>query len=467
MQYEDFIATKSTRVESVGFDPGPMPEWMFPHQAALTSWALRKGRAAVFADTGLGKTSIELVWADRVARHTSGRVIVLAPLAVANQIVAEGRARGIDAQYMRQDDGRTRIVVTNYELLHAFDASAFVGVVLDESGILKNFTGKTRNALIEAFAGTKYKLCGTATPAPNDFTELGNHSEFLGVKSRAEMLAEYFAHDGGSTQDWRIKGHAVASFWRWVVSWGAVVMSPEDLGFDGAAYKLPPLRMHSHIVHEDFDDARASGMLFPMDARTLQDQRRVRNATIEKRIEAVAIIAKEPGPLIVWCELNAEADGIEDALEHIDGGCVQVSGADSIDSKLEKLAAFAEGRARVIITKTSVTGFGLNWQHCARMVFVGASHSYESTYQAIRRCWRFGQKRAVDVHTIHADTERFVIENYRRKEADAARLAASLVQVVGEHVRAEVVGRSAREWNEYTPSVKMMVPAWAGQEAQQ
>ena len=455
VSYEQFIEGKSAQLALAGIDDCETPAWMFPHQSALVRWALRKGRAAVFADTGLGKTAIELVWAHNVARVTGGRVLILAPLAVAQQTVREGTSRGIECAYLREDDGTTRIVVANYEMLHAFDASRFSGVVLDESSILKSFNGATRNALIEAFAAMPFKLAATATPAPNDFTELGNHSEFLGVKSRVEMLAEYFAHDGGSTQDWRIKGHAVGPFWRWVASWGAVIKSPEDLGFDGSAYALPPLRMHERIVHEETDDARSQGLLFADDARTLQDQRRVRRATMSKRVEVAADLASGDTPCIVWCELNDEADACERAIP----GAVQVSGSDSVDEKVRKLAAFASGDARVMVTKASVAGFGLNWQHCSRMVFVGASHSYEQTYQAIRRCWRFGQHAPVDVYVIRADTERFVVENYRRKEADAERLASTLREVVGEHVMAEVVGRSSREWNPYQPSVKMTVPA--------
>ncbi len=458
MTYDDVIAAKSRTTAFGGLSPDGLPERMFPHQRDLTSWALRKGRAAVFADTGLGKTLMELAWAQRVARE--GRVLILAPLAVASQIVAEGAAWGVPCDYTRDDSEGHRIAVANYEMLHQIDPSRFVGVVLDESSILKSYSGTTRNALISSFAATPYRLAATATPAPNDFTELGNHSEFLGVKSRVEMLAEYFTHDGGSTQDWRVKGHAVASFWRWVATWGAVIRSPADLGHEASAYELPPLRRHEIVIETDDHDVRASGFLFAEDAVTLQDQRAVRRATIGKRAREAARIASEPGPCIVWCELNDEADACERLIE----GSVQVSGSDSLDEKIGKLEQFAMGAARVLVTKPSVCGFGLNWQHCARMIFAGASHSYEQTYQAERRCWRFGQKRPVDVYVLRADTERAVIENYRRKEADAARLGAEMASHVMDSVRAEVIGVSAREWNPYAPSVKMTVPAWAGME---
>lgn len=459
MTYADIIARKSHTLRFDGIEPSGLPTSLFPHQRDLVSWALRKGRAAIFADTGLGKTLMELAWAQRVSHR--GRVLILAPLAVASQIVAEGRTWGIECGYTRDDSEGHRIAVANYEMLHQIDPSRFVGVVLDESSILKSYSGSTRTVLIESFSATPYRLAATATPAPNDFTELGNHSEFLGVKTRVEMLAEYFAHDGGSTQDWRVKGHAVASFWRWVASWGAVVRSPADLGHDATAYALPPLRHHEIVISTDDHDARASGLLFAQDALTLQEQRAVRRATIGKRASEAARIASMPGPCIVWCELNDEADECERMID----GSVQVSGADSLGEKIGKLEQFAMGAARVLVTKPSVCGFGLNWQHCHRMVFAGASHSYEQTYQAIRRCWRFGQKMPVDVYTLRADTERAVIENYRRKEADAARLGAEMASHVMDSVRAEVIGVSAREWNPYAPSVKMTVPAWAGMES--
>lgn len=457
--YDDVIAKKSRTVAFGGLTADDLPACLFHHQRDLVAWALKKGRAAIFADTGLGKTLMELAWAQRVSRE--GRVLILAPLAVAQQTVSEGAHWGIECGYSRDDSEKHLITVANYEMLHMFEPRDFIGVVLDESSILKSYNGATRNALLEAFAQTPYRLAATATPAPNDFTELGNHAEFLGVRSRVEMLAEYFVHDGGSTSDWRVKGHAVGAFWRWVATWGAVVRSPADLGHDAGAYALPPMRTHEIVIDMDDHDIRASGVLFALDAVTLHEQRATRRATMSKRAEKAAHIASGDEPCIVWCELNDEADACEAAID----GAIQVSGSDSVDEKIRKLALFASGGARVLVTKPSVCGFGLNWQHCNRMVFAGASHSYEQTYQAVRRCWRFGQKRPVDVYVIRANTERAVIENYRRKEADAARLGAEMAAHVMDSVRAEVVGASAREWNAYKPSVKMTVPAWAGKDA--
>lgn len=453
--YESFIARKSAAPPLSGIEAKRIAKHLYPHQVDLVRWALRRGRAAIFADTGLGKSVCLIEWARHVSKR--GRVLVLTPLAVASQIVAEATRFGVAAHYMRTDDGVTPIVVTNYEMLHAFDPSAFVGVVIDESSILKAFTGATRNGLIAAFANTPFRLALTATPAPNDFTELGNHSEFLGIKTRTEMLAEYFVHDGGSTQDWRIKGHAIQPFWRWVATWGAVVKMPSDLGHDDGAFRLPPKFQHEHVVEVDDDAARAAGMLFAADATTLSDQRRVRRSTIERRVAIAAEIVKGDEPAVVWCELNDEGDALEAAIP----GSVQVAGSDDLDVKIERLEGFAAGRCRVLISKSKIAGFGLNWQHCARVVFVGASHSYEQTYQAERRCWRFGQKRDVHVHFIRARTEGAVIANYRRKEADAARMAAEMTAQVGEAVRAEVRG-SGREFNPYQPSIPMTVPSWLG-----
>ena len=429
---------------------------MFPHQESLVRWALRKGRCALFADTGLGKTLMQAEW----ARHVSatGPVLILAPLAVAEQTVAEAARFGIDVVY-RQRPAGDRITITNYERLDAFDPAEYAGIVLDESSILKSFTGKTRNSLIESFANTPYRLACTATPAPNDHTELGNHSEFLGVKTRTEMLAEYFVHDGGSTQSWRIKGHAEDEFWRWVCTWAAVLKKPSDLGFADDRYNLPPLRMHEHVIRVDHADVHSEGLLFAPTATSLSDQRAVRRATTARRVEMAAQIADAPGQTLIWCELNAEADAVQAAIP----GAVQVAGNDSVDDKRDRLLGFARGEFGVMVTKAKIAGHGMNWQGCARMVFVGASHSYEQTYQAIRRCWRFGQASPVDVHVIRAETEGAIVANFRRKEADAERLAAEMVSRVRDSMRDEIGGTS-REWNPYEPRHNMTVPAWVGRE---
>lgn len=455
MSYDDFITTKSASTSFGGIEPEDLHERLFPHQRDLVAWALRKGRAALFADTGLGKSLMELEWARQVSRF--GRVLILTPLAVAQQFVGEGTKFGIGVRYLREDDGTTPVVVTNYEMLAHFDASAFVGIVLDESSILKAYDGKTRTAIIEAFQQTPYRLAGTATPAPNDHTELGNHAEFLGIKTRVEMLAEYFVHDGETTQEWRLKGHARDVFWRWVASWGAVIQKPSDLGYSDDGYTLPLLRMIEHVIPVDIEDAHRAGNLFAAEVRSLSDQRANRRATRDKRIEKAASIALASAePCVIWCELNDEADSVEKAIT----GAVQVRGSDAHEVKSSTLAAFATGGFSVLVTKPSIAGFGLNWQHCARTIFLGASHSFEQTYQAIRRFWRFGQTRSVEAHVIRAENESAIMASYRRKEADAARMSAEMREHLQDAVRSEIQGASVREWNSYSPRARQIVPDW-------
>ena len=458
--YEDIIAAKAhaPTFAGLGVREADIAGHLFAHQRDLTRWSLRRGRSAIFADTGLGKGLMAAEWARNVT--ADGRVLILAPLAVGPQLSREAARFGVDAPYVRSDNGAP-IVITNYELLHQFDPSKFVGVVLDESSILKAFDGKTRNQLIEAFRDTPYKLACTATPAPNDFTELGNHSEFLGLKTRIEMLAEFFVHDGGSTQDWRLKGHAVKPFWRWLATWGAVVKKPSDLGYSDDGFELPALRMHEHVIHAEHDPS-ATGLLFAMEAKTLSEQRAVRRSTIENRARMAADLVGNDEPAIVWCELNDEADAVAELLA--DRGGIQVAGNDKTEIKEQRLLGFAEGRHRVLVSKPSICGFGLNWQHCGRQVFIGASHSYEQTYQAIRRSWRFGRRDPVDVHIIRADTESAIVANYRRKEEDANQMAVEMTAMVGDAVKAEVRGL-AREFNPYEPSVPMQVPSWLTSEA--
>lgn len=460
--YEDFIAAKAAFSVFNGIQVDSFHAPAFPHQKDITRWALRKGRSAIFADTGLGKSLMALMWAHEVAKH--GRVLLLTPLAVAQQFVREGEKFGIPCRYLRGDDGLPGIVVTNYEMLEKFDASAFVGVIIDESSILKAFDGRTRTLIIDTFRETPYRLACTATPAPNDYTELGNHSEFLGIKTRTEMLAEYFVHDGDTTQEWRLKGHAQTAFWKWVASWAAIIQKPSDLGHDDGAYALPPLRVHEHVVPVDIADAHKAGQLFAVETRTLSDQRANRRATMGSRVDkAVQIVTAEDLPAVVWCELNAEGDAAEDAIP----GAIQVAGSDSLESKIEKLAAFGDKRVKVMVSKAEIAGFGLNWQHCSRMIFLGASHSFEKTYQAIRRCWRFGQTKPVDVHFIRAENEGAIMANYRRKEADAAKMAAEMREHSRESVRSEILGATTREWNEYNPQVDMKTPDWLVSEVQE
>ncbi len=467
MSYVDFIARKSHSAPAVGFSPPSLATHLFDFQRDIVAWALRKGRAAIFADCGMGKTPMQLEWSRQVAEHSGGRVLILAPLAVAQQTIAEGAKFGVSISYAHAADemGAARIVVTNYERLDRFRPEDFAGIVLDESSILKAFDGKTRTEIIQSFAATPYRLACTATPAPNDYMELGNHAEFLGVMTRAEMLSMYFVHDGGSTKDWRLKGHAEDAFWRWVCSWAVMLRKPSDLGYADDGFILPELRIEEHVVPVDHGEAHASGMLFKMEAVTLEEQRAARRATIKGRVaKCAALVAATNRPFLVWCELNAEGDALEKAIP----GAVQVAGSDDADVKSQRLMDFAAGKVRVLITKPSIAGFGMNWQHCADMAFVGLSHSYEQWYQAVRRCWRFGQTRLVTAHAIIAETEGRVAANLRRKEADAARMAESMVGHMRDIQNAEVRATS-RMFSDYRATDRLRVPRWlveyAAQEA--
>lgn len=457
ISYDDFVATKTAMSVPTGIDSIlDMGQYnLMPHQSDLSAWALRRGRAAVFADTGLGKTRMQLAWADRVHKETGCDVLILAPLAVAAQTVAEGRVIGVDVSLCREASGvRSGINITNYDRLHKFDTSRFDAVVLDESSCIKHHDTKTLARLLEAFADTRFKLCATATPAPNDWTELGTHAEFLGVCTRAEMLAEYFVHDGGETQVWRLKGHARGLFWRWVSSWGAMVRKPSDLGHDDAAYELPPLNVSEHTVASGPQD---TGLLFAVEAQTLSERRQARKSSLEDRVAecAATVNADKSEPWIVWCDLNAEADALREAIPD----AVEIRGPDDADLKESRLADFAAGRIRVLISKPSICGWGLNWQHCARIAFVGVTDSFEAYYQAVRRCWRFGQKREVEVHIFASESEGAVVANLRRKEDAAIAMAESLSAETREAVMSEVVGQT-RHFNNYQPAVEIAIPAW-------
>lgn len=462
MSYDKFISDKMAGSASVGFDPGPIATHLYPFQRDVVEWACRRGRAAIFADCGLGKTAMQIEWARQVAGHSGGRVLILAPLAVAEQTVREGARFGVDITYSRDGQASGDITIANYEMLDKFDPEEFAGIVLDESSILKAFNGKTRNAIIEAFASAPYRLACTATPAPNDHMELGNHSEFLGIKTRTEMLAEYFVHDGGTTQKWRLKRHAETIFWQWVCDWAVMIKRPSDLGYDDAGYELPAMDMQEVVVEVNDDDARASGFLFAQAALTLSEQRATRRGTLAKRVSAaVELVASDPDrPWLIWCELNDEGDALESAIP----GSIQVQGSDSHEAKSDRMLGFAEGRYRVLITKPSVAGFGMNWQHCAREIFVGASHSYEQTYQAIRRCWRFGQRDEVIVYVIRAETESAIVANFKRKESDAERMSDAMTASMRD-LQTSTVRRVEREWNEYAPALDMVVPQWIGRDA--
>lgn len=643
--YVDFIGRKLSLVPPTGITGELcMPDSLFDHQKALVQWALRRGRAAIFADTGLGKSRMQLVWASEVLRHISMPILILAPLAVAAQTVGEGVEIGIEVRHVRDQSGVTgpAIYITNYDRMHLFDAAAFGGLVLDESSCIKHHNTRTFAHLCEAFRPTQFKLCATATPAPNDWTELGTHAEFLGICTRAEMLAEYFIHDGAETQVWRLKGHARAQFWRWVSTWGAMVRKPSDLGFDDSRYELPPLSVHQHTIVIP-NAAERTGMLFAMEAQTLSERRDARRESIKERVESLvsvvtgeecqqsqittantttadttltpsseqkrsrqdqglpkktrhtcasttsaqstpehqghpskekgilphgdsstqattpsgkqestrhgstessirtahslpissstdsplsntppstssraesapfagpvpgtesagdstSIIATQPesfadscaqaatlgsessrtmqpdffGRLntcngsddqwVIWCDLNAEQDLI---AEMLGTECVSIYGSLTAEEKERRYAIWRDGKVRCLVTKMSIFGFGVNMQFCRKTAFVGVTDSWESYYQAVRRCWRFGQSRPVQVHIFASDLEGAVVANLRRKEADALAMAESLSAETREAVIREVVGLK-RETNIYNAARRISVPSWLRSEA--
>lgn len=460
MSYSKFISEKLGVLASAGIDTPLRDYALFPHQRDLTAWALRRGRAAIFADTGLGKMRMAIAWADTVVTHTGQPVIILCPLAVAQQFVAEGLLMGVMVTHVREpQDVRHGINITNYDRMHKFDMSIFGGVALDESSIIKSHASKTLALLMDAFRITPYKLCCTATPSPNDWTELGTHAEFLGVRSRSEMLAEFFIHDGGDTSVWRLKGHARAVFWRWVSSWGAMIRSPADLGHDAIAYELPPLTIHQHTVEIEHNPLHG---LFASEAQTLSERRQARRDSMVDRVKACAdMVNADDQPWIVWCDLNDEGDMLERAIPD----SVQVAGTDDNNTKESRMVGFSTGQHRVIISKQKICGWGMNWQHCAHQAFVGVNDSYEGFYQAVRRSWRFGQKRPVSIHVFASNQDGAVVANIKRKQDAALEMSDAMSAETLDSVREFVFG-ARKDTNKYAPVCRIVLPSFlAPQEA--
>lgn len=436
MSYTEFLARKKRIYTGRGINASALdlPEQLYPWQAAIVRWALRKGRAAIFADCGLGKTFMQVAWADALNVPT----LMLAPLCVAEQTVAEAAKLGIRVHYA-QDHAQAhghQIVITNYERLEKFDPSAFSAVVLDESSILKAFNGATRTRLIDAFTETPYRLCCTATPSPNDIAELANHAEFLGLMTRPEFLATWFINIGQSgknkTKGWRMKRYAVEPFYRWMASWAVAVGSPADLGYDAAGFDLPPLRIHDVTLQTD---APVGDFMFPeMGAKGLSGRLAARRTSIDDRVAAVSQLTADGHQWLLWCGLNDESAALADAIPD----AVEVTGNDDYGEKVGAVQAFVRGDIRVMVSKIKIMGFGMNFQNCHRMAFVGMSDSYEGYYQGIRRCWRYGQAHPVDVYIVVSEAERMVVENVRRKETAARSLAGNLLKHMAPFEREEV-----------------------------
>ena len=455
MDYQSFLQSKAKLDPPTGITSEiELPSFLFPHQVDITQWALRRGRAAIFAGTGLGKTLMELVWAREVAQHTRRPVLLFAPLAVSHQHEREANQFDITATVVSARSGQA-LEITNYQKIDHFDLAEFGGVGLDESSILKSTDGKYRTRLIQECSTIPFRLAATATPAPNDFMELGNHAEFLGVMSYTDMLATFFTHDNGQTQKWRLKGHAETEFWKWMASWAVMLRKPSDLGYPDDGYDLPPIHRHQHVVSAEYAPSVDTGLLFPMEARTLQERIAARRDTVEQRVNLAASIVPHDRPFVWWCNLNSESDALCREIP----GAVEVRGSDSDAEKERKLGAFSSGDIRVLVTKPSIAGFGMNWQHCADTGFVGLNDSFEQIYQAERRFWRFGQKNPVNVHFISAETEGAVLANLKRKERDAERMAASMVAHMADLSSQEIRGATRQTMN-YTPANSMRLPKW-------
>lgn len=453
MDYEKFLKRKEITIENTGFEPDYLNANLFDFQRDIVRWALRKGKAALFEDTGLGKTIQQLAWADAVAKHENGRVLILAPLAVSKQTAKEASKFGIQCTLCESDgDVRDGVNITNYEKIHHFNTDQFCGVVLDESSILKSYSGKTTGEMISRFRFTPYKLACTATPSPNDFTELGNHAEFLNVMTMNEMLSMFFINDSSSGIGWRLKGHSVSDFFKWIAEWAIMIKSPADLGFDASKYKLPALRIHNIVT----ESPSKEGMLFAMPAETLQERRQARKDSLEVRVQrSKEITDKTDEQVLIWCNYNDESEALKKAITD----SYEVKGSDTPEHKENGMIGFSEGKVKYLISKPSICGFGMNWQNCHRMIFCGLSDSYEQFYQAIRRCYRFGQTEEVDVYVITSEAESSILENIKAKQARHELMSVEMLKVINTVTKEKLYSMSF-EHSSYKPQEEIKLPSF-------
>lgn len=456
--YEEFLKKKAVIDKPVGIQKDyPLNPKLFPFQKACVQTALRRGRFGLYEAPGLGKTLQQIEWARVVHEHTNRNILIVAPLAVSNQTVEEGWKFDIPVRRARQkSEVQKGVTVTNYQMLEHFDLNEFIGVVLDESGIIKNESGSMRKMITDRCREMPYRLACSATPAPNDHVELATQAEFLGLMTRSEMLSKYFIHDGGSTQDYYLKGHGEEKFWEWMATWAVCINKPSDIGFDDIGYILPPLQVHTHILDTE---PRQNGMLIPVAAQTLGEQRKIKRNTIDARVKACAdLVNKTPGHWVMWGELNDECNMLENQCP----GTIQVAGADDIDTKEHRLHEFIRQKHRNLTTKASMCGHGLNLQFCHQTAFVNLTHSFEQQYQAIRRFYRFGQTEEVHVHIFLTDCETAILDNVRRKEFEAAKMSENMIGFMRDAMRSEM-GMTVRNKTNYEPKQRMEMPAWTGQ----
>lgn len=454
--YADFIAAKTPRALRRGLSRIPaISGHLFPFQRECVEFMLGIGSGGLFLDTGLGKTLVQLEYAEHARQATNGKALILTPLAVARQIRREGDRFGYPVQVIHdQSEAAEGISICNYDRLHLLDTSQFGAVTLDEGSILKSFTGKTSRSLIEAFRDQRFRMPATATPAPNDHMELGTYADFCGVMQSNEMLSRFFINDTmEASQKWRLKRHGIEAFWDWMASWSRMAQIPSDLGGDDTGFILPPIKVHRHRAAESAPTM--SGGLFGDEQISATNLHQVKRATAENRARMAAELAtSDREPWVLWCDTDYEADAILAALDGV-SGVVEVRGSMAGDKKEAALEAFADGSARVMVTKPSVAGFGLNWQHCARTVFIGRSFSYEAWYQAVRRFWRFGQSREVQVHLVVAEGEDSIARVIDRKADDHASMKVAMRAAMLRNKGRESAVRVA-----YAPTHKGNIPSW-------
>lgn len=454
MDYHNFIQSKKVKIEFSGIDIKDkfISNVLFDYQKDIVKWSLKKGKAAIFSMTGTGKTLMQLEWARQIHIETNSNVLLVSPLAVSEQTIKEAEKLNMLVKYCKdQDDVIHGFNITNYERLHKFDASKFDAIVLDESSILKSFSGRIRQEITDKFQNTRYKLACTATPSPNDFMELGNHSEFLNEMTRSEMLSMFFVHDGGDTSQWRLKGHAQDKFWEWVSTWAVVLRDPGDLGYDNSRFILPPLNINEVIIDTEIDNDE---YLFMPEASTLNERRKYRKDTIEDRVQYAAnLVNSSDEKWLIWCDLNAESEMLRRSIQD----SIEIAGSHDNEYKKENLLKFSNGDIKALVTKPKIAGFGMNWQVCHNIIFCGISDSFEQYFQAVRRCYRFGQRFPVNVYIIISDLELTVLNNIKRKQENFNTMLDSIVQFTHDSV-SENIRNSTKKDSKYKTFEKMALP---------
>ena len=457
MEYSRLLELKKEKILYSGFDISleELNPKLFDFQKQIVKWALRKGRCALFEDTGLGKTIQQLEFAYQVNKHINQPILILAPLAVSKQTKEEGLKFGYEVNLCeKREDVINGINITNYEKLHKFDGIEWGGVILDESSILKSFTGKTTQDMIDRFRDTPYKLCCTATPSPNDFVEIGTHSEFLNIMRRNEMLSMYFINDCSHGEGWRLKGHSKEKFFEWIATWGMMISNPEDIGFNGDDYKLPKLNIINDIINVKEDEDLLFGYKL---AETLQERREARKESIDYRIDEVKKIINENkfDKVLIWCNYNDESERLKKEIHN----SYEIKGSDTPEHKEYGLLGFAKNDVNILISKPSICGFGMNWQNCNNIIFCGISDSFEQFYQAIRRCWRFGQKKEVNVYIVIGAKEENILNNIIKKQENHDMVRDKMIRKMSKVLTSEIRNIEYKGDN-YDPKIKMEIPGW-------